>query len=132
MSRHAIAWAKNNKEKIARTQRKYYSRNKEKRRKYSEEWKKKNPAKTTAQEGRHRALRLKRVPPWLTKEQKKQIQSFYILAREMNKTGNPDDPFQVDHIVPLRGKEVSGLHVPWNLQILLKSENDKKSNKVSS
>ena len=37
--------------------------------------------------------------------------------------------WQVDHIIPLQGKNVSGLHVPENLQVIERSMNSKKRNK---
>ena len=78
---------------------------------------------------KRRAVKLRATPKWLTKDQLKEIREFYILAKELQWLGNPTDPLEVDHIVPLQGENVSGLHVPWNLQILSKSLNGSKSNK---
>lgn len=38
--------------------------------------------------------------------------------------------FEVDHIIPLNGENVCGLHTPANLQVLTRAENARKGNKV--
>lgn len=67
-------------------------------------------------------------PSWLSKEQKKQIVAFYTEAARLTK--EKGIPHEVDHIIPIRGKQVCGLHVPWNLQVLTSSENRRKSARV--
>ena len=52
--------------------------------------------------------------------------NMYILIQEIQWLS--EEKLQVDHIIPLRNKNVSGLHVPWNLQILSESDNITKSN----
>lgn len=56
------------------------------------------------------------TPLW---EDKNAIKEFYK---------NCPDGFHVDHIIPLRGKNVTGLHTLSNLQYLPKEENMRKSN----
>jgi hypothetical protein len=58
----------------------------------------------------------KGTPVWLSKDQLQEISLVYQLARDCKLiTG---EPYEVDHIVPINGKNVCGLHVPWNLQVL--------------
>ena len=67
------------------------------------------------------ASKLQATPKWLTKEQKLEIRNIYESC---------PDGYHVDHIIPLKGKEVRGLHVPWNLRHLPAAENLKKSNRL--
>lgn len=70
-----------------------------------------------ARDNEYRCKRIQRVPKW---SETKAIQEVYRMCPE---------GFHVDHIIPLRGKLVSGLHVLANLQYLRAAENIAKSNK---
>lgn len=76
----------------------------------------------------YKAKRLRATPTWLTVNHKKEIRTFYNLAKELEWLS--DGTLEVDHIIPLQGKNVSGLHVPWNLQIIPKSINSRKRNNL--
>lgn len=89
-----------------------------------------NPGKHTAYAAKYRAAKLQATPTWLTPEQHKQILEFYTKAKQLEAAMGIKH--HVDHIVPLQGLNVCGLHVPWNLQILTAEENIRKSNKWQS
>lgn len=73
-----------------------------------------------------RASQLQATPKWLTEYQKQGIALNYELARIITKELRLQ--MDVDHIIPLKGKNVCGLHVPWNLQIMCRSGNAQKKN----
>ena len=68
------------------------------------------------------------TPPWLTRKQKSEIRQLYQIAITMSKTTG--ERYVVDHIIPLHGEAVCGLHVPWNLRVITQGENLRKSNKL--
>jgi hypothetical protein len=68
------------------------------------------------------------TPSWLTRKQKTEIKQLYLIAITMTKTTG--ERYVVDHIIPLLGKDVCGLHVPWNMRVITQEENLKKSNKL--
>lgn len=72
------------------------------------------------------ASKIKASPSWLTKDHKFQISEIY--SKAAIKTAETGIAHEVDHIIPLRGKVVCGLHVPWNLQVLPAYKNRQKSN----
>jgi hypothetical protein len=100
---------------------KWYEKNKEHAKQVSAQWAKNNPHKRAATFAKYRATKLQAIPKWLSDSQLKAIESIYKSCPV---------GYEVDHMVPLQGKEVRGLHVPWNLQYLTVSDNRQKSNKA--
>lgn len=92
------------------------------------DWRHSHPGEVNNWLAIRRASKLQATPSWLSKEQRAEMKDFYVVASMMS--GLCPEPMHVDHIRPLRGKNVCGLHVPWNLQIIPKSVNIKKSNKM--
>jgi hypothetical protein len=80
-------------------------------------WAHNNPGKHKSRLAKRRAMLLQRTPVWSNLDK---IKDIY----EKCPPG-----YEVDHIVPLQGKLVSGLHVPENLQYLPMSQNRAKGNK---
>ena len=68
------------------------------------------------------------TPKWLTDTQKMEIRLKYRLAIELSRATG--ERHAVDHIIPLHGESVCGLHVPWNLQVLTQKDNLAKYNRL--
>lgn len=149
-------YRENNKEKLNNSRKKYQLNNRKKCAEYSKKWRKNNPIKAkesfqkwkdknpdklkscyasyakkyawkmTAKVNKRRGLKIQATPKWLTSEQLKEIELIYKKSKELTTTTGIKH--NVDHIVPLKGKTICGLHVPWNLRIVTEKENLKKSN----
>jgi hypothetical protein len=86
---------------------------------YGKMYRQQKRAKVLAKNTLRYAKKKQRTPPWLSKDQIKEIEIIYLQCPR---------GYHVDHIVPLQGEIVSGLHVPWNLQHLPAIDNIRKSN----
>lgn len=144
-------WREKNRDKTRAAQKRYYDKNKElcdskvkachlKNRKYYSlkaiEWQKSNPDKVIASRKRHyqknsakeiakvrrRQGRIKHCEIFMNAGELAEIQGLYDFCRIFK-------GFEVDHIIPLNGKLVSGLHVLSNLQVIPVHENRSKQNK---
>jgi len=149
---YQLEYSRKNREEILRKQREVYAANKEAGQERTAQWRRDNPEKVKAQADRSTeryrtdeeyrkrrlaygrpnnaalcakrvAAKLNRTPPWANL---KRIERVYMLAAWASKF--TDEPLHVDYIIPLRGKNISGLHVYENLQILPAQDNIVKSN----
>jgi len=110
---HRLYYLKN-KEKIKI----YTENNKERKKKYHKEYRLKNNHLINALQAKRRSLKLNATPKFANLNKIKEIYK------------NCPKGYTVDHIIPLQGNNVCGLHVEWNLQYLTRSENSSKSNKL--
>ena len=137
------AWRKRNPVAVQRHQKEAHARDPEDRSRRAREWyaanterakvrsaayQKANLAKYAQANAKRKAKKLHATPVWLTVDDFWVMEEAYKLARLRSiMTGVK---WHVDHILPLQGKTVSGLHVPWNLQVIPERDNRRKSNRV--
>lgn len=95
---------------------------------YRDAWKKENKVQVRADTKNRRRKHRLATPKWLTREQKSEMRALYQTA--INLTQTTGEPYVVDHVCPLRSDVVCGLHVPWNLRVMTRTENLKKANKL--
>lgn len=74
---------------------------------------------------RRHAAKLRATPFW---SQQEEIEALYGEARRL--TDETGIEHHIDHVVPLRGRNVCGLHVIANLRVITASQNKRKSNKL--
>lgn len=110
-------WGATNKEKVLEANQRYREANPEKMRQFSKSWRTANRPHANALAAKYRSSKLRATPKW------SDLGAIAVIYKEAALLG-----LHVDHIIPLRGKMVCGLHVPANLQLLTKSENSRKSN----
>lgn len=107
-----------------------YSKHREKRLVAVKEYSRKNRGKSNAIKKMYKLAKSRACPSWVKDcfGMRVKIENIYNRAKTLSETTGI--LHHVDHIIPLRGENVSGLHVPWNLQILTAEENMRKSNRV--
>ena len=141
----SLAWYHANKDRILVYKKEYYQKTKEKRlatnseyRKNNSEkitqinknWRLKNVASINAKNRTRRASKNYRTPAWLTDIDYERIQNEYKLAYILTKVTG--EKWEVDHVIPLQGEFVSGLHVPSNLKAIKAFENRSKHNRYDA
>lgn len=104
-----------NPERGRENSRAWSARNRDVSRVNSREWAKKNPDQVRHHFMKRHATKLRAMLP-----------GHEVEIKEIYRTC--PDGFQVDHEVPLQGRLVCGLHVPWNLKHLSEPDNKAKGN----
>jgi hypothetical protein len=120
-------YAKNNPEKMVIKTQKWRDANKEKAAAISRASRVKHADRVQANKAKYRADKQQRTPVWVDSEELWVIKEAYDLA--IKRTKLHGFAWHVDHIIPMNGKNVSGLHTIANLQVIPAKLNLLKNNK---
>jgi hypothetical protein len=108
----------------------FWRDNPEKRAQADRKYRSNNQAKVNAKLKKRYAAQLNRTPKWLSEDDFWVIEQAYELAQL--RTQMTGFVWHVDHVLPLQGRLVSGLHVPHNLQVIPAWDNRSKSNSFTT
>lgn len=122
--REGKRWSQQDGSRSTEAVRKWTANNPEKKAEKNRKWRIENRAEHNAHAAKRRAAKTQRTPAWADHEE---IGMWYGVAEVLSRGGVE---FHVDHIVPLQGQEVCGLHSHDNLQVLPWFENLRKSAKL--
>lgn len=93
----------------------------------SETYRRNNLALYAMYRSKRRAQEKRSTPPWFSDFDRRVIADAFLLARQREiETG---EKWEVDHTIPLAGKDVCGLHIASNIQVIPRSVNRRKSNR---
>ena len=136
-AKHKVAYAlvrkaryEQDKVRVLEQQKEYRLKNLDRVKAKNQKYQSLNKALGAAKTARYRAAQNQRTPTWLTEDDHWMIEQAYELAALRSKMFG--FVWDVDHVIPLRGKLVSGLHVPTNLRVIPASENRSKRNKFEA
>ena len=103
----------------------WYSNNWDRARATRDEWAKANPGRVAAAKAARKRQIRRATPRWADR-----LAIAALYDKAIDKSNREGLTYHVDHIVPIQSKLVCGLHVPCNLQVMLGSDNIRKSNRV--
>jgi len=118
-------WREENREDINEKHKEWREENKEHVNERSRQWKKENRYKVLANTRKRQAGKQQRTPKWAIEDI---IKVFYFMSEHLGRIMN--EKYHVDHIIPLKGENITGLHTHNNLQVITAKENMTKNNKI--